>query len=203
MHETLYHFHGLTSINCSLADSFLIQFLTLAQLPVQKFTVSSEAPTVFVVDDDAAARRSLAPLLRAAGYQSTGGDAVTLTGSVDMFQFLTLRDVPATPPRSLALGCGELERMVYELTEIDSVGVKRIIPTIRGPSKNTCGYPDRRFKVTSTIRGPILNATTSPLYARRHTSPKISVFRIRGDELPVRPGQFPGKWCKCGRFRRL
>jgi formate dehydrogenase major subunit len=30
------------------------------------------------------------------------------------------------------------------------------------------------------------------------TIPKISVFRMRRDELPIRPGQIPGNWCKIG-----
>ena len=35
------------------------------------------------------------------------------------------------------------------------------------------------------------------------TRPKISVFRMRRDELPVRPGQIPRKRRKSGWFRRL
>ena len=36
-----------------------------------------------------------------------------------------------------------------------------------------------------------------------HASPKISVFRMRRDELPVRPGQIPRKRRKSGWFLRL
>jgi len=32
--------------------------------------------------------------------------------------------------------------------------------------------------------------------AGENPSPKISVFRVRGDELSVRSGQFSGKWRK-------
>ena len=48
------------------------------------------------------------------------------------------------------------------------------------------------------------SAQETEIYVRQElTRPKISVFRMRRDELPVRPGQIPRKRRKSGWFRRL
>jgi hypothetical protein len=65
----------------------------------------------------------------------------------------------------------------------------------------------RHVKTGEALRGALVNAfrKRNRLFCRKYKvppRPKISVFRMRRDELPVRPGQIPRKRRKSGWFRR-